>query len=115
MEHIINLLNGINRVSEDLVSLCNECDVNLDHIYEKLSEREQLIQALQRTTKQVTLQKANLAEVEHKEKLLELKLAFSKLNGIIMHHLHGLLNSCSQELEPIPIQRKAIQSYRFQL
>lgn len=115
MEHIINILNGINKVSEDLVTLFNESDLNLDHIHEKLSEREELIQTLQSKSIEIKKQENDLVEVERKEKLLELKLAFSKLNGIIMHHLFGLLNNYSQELEHIPHQRRAIQSYRFQL
>jgi hypothetical protein len=109
MTHTIENMNKINTVSQELVNLLINNDLDLDCISAKLNEREALIKQLSSLPPELD------APVTVTERLLELKIMFSKLNGIIMTHLFGLVKTKGEELAHVQTQRKAIQSYKFQL
>ena len=109
MIHLIEYMDRINIVSQELVNLLSENDLDLDSISNKLNEREVLIEHLK------SFPPEKDAPITVTERLLELKLMFSKLNGLIMSSLFGLVKAKGEELEHVQMQRKAIQSYQFQL
>lgn len=109
MTHTIENMNRINSVSQELVNLLSNSNLDLDCISAKLNEREALIKQLSSLPPEFD------APVTATERLLELKIMFSKLNGIIMTHLFGLVKTKGEELAHVQTQRKAIQSYQFQL